>query len=62
MSGLAATSPWTQAVTPEKPRSAKRLIDWIWTVRDEVPVPEGLGSDEAMARIAPAFAADGYSV
>lgn len=62
MSGLAATSLWTQAVTPEKPRSAKRLIDWIWTVRDEVPVPEGLGADEALARVSPAFESDGYSV
>lgn len=62
MSGLAASSPWTQAVTPEKPRSAKRLIDWIWTVRDEVPVPEGMGADEAMARIAPQFASSEYQV
>lgn len=62
MSGLAATSPWTRNVTPEKPRSAKRLIDWIWTVRDEVLVPEGMGADEAMARIAPVFGAPEYEV
>lgn len=62
MSCLAAKSPWTQAVTPEQPRSAKRLIDWIWTVRDEVPVPEGMGADEAMARIAPQFASSEYEV
>ncbi|MBF9152038.1 hypothetical protein I2488_13580 [Novosphingobium sp. 1Y9A] len=49
-------------MTPEKPRSAKRLIDWIWTVRDEVPVPEGMGADEALARIAPVFERPGYQV
>lgn len=62
MSGLTATSPWTRNVTPEQPRSAKRLIDWIWTVRDEVPVPEGLGADEALARIAPVFERTEYQV
>lgn len=62
MSGLSAASPWIQPVTPEQPRSHLRLIDWIWTVRDEVPVPEGLGADEALARIAPQFDASEYQV
>lgn len=53
MSGTAIASPWTQPVSPEKPRANLRFIDWIWTVRDELPVPEGLSAGEALERVAP---------
>lgn len=30
-----------------------RLIDWIWTVRGSVPLPEGLDATAALARLEP---------
>jgi hypothetical protein len=42
-------------------RSWLRLIDWIWTVRGELPLPAGQGADEAFARLEPFFREPGTS-
>lgn len=42
-------------------RSWMRLIDWIWTVRGELPLPAGQGADEAFALLEPFFREPGTS-
>lgn len=42
-------------------RSWMRLIDWIWTVRGELPLPAGQSADEAFARLEPFFREPGTS-
>ncbi len=42
-------------------RSWMRLIDWIWTVRGELPLPAGQSADEAFARLDPFFREPGTS-
>lgn len=42
-------------------RSWMRLIDWIWTVRGELPLPAGQGADETFARLEPFFREPGTS-
>jgi hypothetical protein len=37
------------------PRGARRLIDWIWTVRGSLPLAPGQSGDEAFARLDPLF-------
>jgi hypothetical protein len=53
-----ASSAWPETAetsalhTPEKSADL-RWIDWIWTARGEVALPEGQSADEALARIEP---------
>lgn len=42
-------------------RSWMRLIDWIWTVRGELALPQGQSADEAFARLEPYFREPGTS-
>lgn len=42
-------------------RSWMRLIDWIWTIRGELPLPAGQKADEAFARLEPFFREPGTS-
>ena len=42
-------------------RSWMRLIDWIWTVRGELPLPAGQSAAEAFARLEPFFREPGTS-
>ncbi len=59
-----ASSAWPEPATPisgGEQRTVRdggnlRLIDWIWTARGEVPLPDGLSADEALDRIEPIFA------
>lgn len=51
------TSP---AATAEK-ASIRRLIDWIWHIRGEVPLPAGQTADEAFGKLGPLFAHPGTS-
>lgn len=41
--------------SPAETPSLLRLIDWIWHIRGEVPVPPGQSVDEAFARLDPLF-------
>lgn len=38
------------------PRSLWRLIDWIWHIRGDVPLPAGQTTDEAFTKLDPLFA------
>lgn len=42
-------------------RSWMRLIDWIWTVRGELPLPAGQSAAQAFARLEPYFREPGTS-
>lgn len=45
------------AHTPPAPRrSLWRMIDWIWHIRGEVPLPAGQTTDEAFGKLDPLFA------
>lgn len=45
--------------TPAKVPSLLRLIDWIWHIRGEVPLPAGQSADEAFAKLDLLFAHPG---
>ncbi|WP_446657679.1 hypothetical protein [Blastomonas sp. SL216] len=58
MSGQAPTMPGgdAPAMVPDSDgRSWMRLIDWIWTVRGDINLPEGLSAEQAFARLDPFF-------
>ena len=64
MSGLAQSMPGGElpGTNPQGDgRSWMRLIDWIWTVRGELPLPAGQDADEAFARLEPFFREPGTS-
>jgi hypothetical protein len=53
MSGIAAQSIWQQPAPQPVTRMNLRYIDWIWHVRDSVPLPDGQSAAEALDRIEP---------
>lgn len=53
MSGIAAQSIWQQPAPQPVIRMNLRYIDWIWHVRDSVPLPDGQNAAEALDRIEP---------
>ncbi|HQS97414.1 hypothetical protein [Novosphingobium sp. 17-62-19] len=53
MSGIAAQSIWQQPTPKPVTRMNLRYIDWIWHVRDSVPLPEGQTTGEALDRLEP---------
>lgn len=53
MSGIAAQSIWQQPAPQPVTRMNLRYIDWIWHVRDSVPLPDGQTTDDALDRIEP---------
>ena len=55
MSGIAAQSIWQQPAPQPVTRMNLRYIDWIWHVRDSVPLPDGQSAAEALDRIEPMF-------
>ena len=52
MVSLSASEMHPPAETP----SLLRLIDWIWHIRGEVPLPAGQSDDEAFGKLDPLFA------
>ncbi|WP_336895990.1 hypothetical protein [Novosphingobium sp.] len=45
--------------TPAEKVSPLRLMDWIWRLRGEVPLPAGQTADEALGKLEPLFAHPG---
>lgn len=54
MTGLSAAAP-----APAGKFSPLRLIDWIWHIRGEVPLPAGQSAQDAFNKLAPLFAHPG---
>ncbi len=58
MSGASAQDIWQNSAPPAPapahgPRMNLRYIDWIWHVRDSIPLPAGQSAEEALDRIEP---------
>jgi hypothetical protein len=54
VTGLSAAAP-----APAGKFSPLRLIDWIWHIRGEVPLPVGQSAEDAFDKLAPLFAHPG---
>jgi hypothetical protein len=55
MTGVTAQTVWQQPAPPRVTRMNLKYIDWIWHVRDSVPLPEGLSTAETLDRVEPMF-------